>query len=722
MRFTQGLSSMKSNSFELTIRSTVLSVFLPLMVCFTGLAQTAGTLDLTFDPGQGANGTVSSILMLADGSMLVGGEFTEFDGVTVPYLTRLDSDGSLHPSFNPGSGPDAPVLAIVRYNSTRYLVVGEFTSYAGITQRHAVLIDENGARDASFQSLGSLIGTVRNAAVQNDGKVVLVGSMTSPFNGIVRLNADGTVDGGFNPGSGLELASARVNDVLIQSNGDIVAAGDFQTYDGNPAGRVVRIEPDGQYWGSINNSGTGADGEIFDLEPFEWQKTLITGDFWGYDGNTSTYLANIAVDLGYDVTIGGFGSIPNGPGRVIKLQDDGKFLLGGDFSTFILSSANRLVRVNADGSRDMSFQVGAGAEGGNVHTIAIQEDGGILIGGTFTSYDGVTRNGIARVNGDPCFSQLSGSVSHDGNPVSSGWVFTYIQSGGQAYVKADSVQISNGSYLFPALPVYPSPFILQAVADPTVYPPSQAAPTFYAAEGMSHQWDAPGYTYQLISECNGSQSIDISIIIPESANELPGQSVLRGQVRWADNKVAAEDPIPLIDIVVERVPPGNSVFSFSQTDLDGRYEFVNVPAIPEQGFFYRIYIPFPGIPMDDTYAIEIVNNETVIDNLDFIIDTVANLIFPVGNTNVGLQQAVVSGSLILMPNPMSDRMTVILPSDLTGPVHFKVMDALGRVKVRQTVLQGRSFVFRRDNMASGVYLLEVIGNRSQRMVARFAVE
>jgi hypothetical protein len=308
--------------------------------------------------------------------------------------------------------------------------------------------------------------------------------------------------------------------------------------------------------------------------------------------------------------------------------------------------------------------------------------------------------------------------------VQSGKVITYrAVVDGAGYQRADSVLIVAGQYSFPQLPVYASPFLLQAVPDPLLYPPAVATPTFYALEGMSHQWDTPGLTFSLQSACNGIQTRNISIIVPQSAAEPPGANTLKGQVRWAENKVAAEDPIPLIDIVVEKVPPGNSVFAFTETDVEGRYEFVDVPAVPQDGYYYRLYVSYPGIPMDDTYVIEITATDTVYENLDFIIDTVANLIFPVGNPNVGIGEVdAQSAPLLLMPNPMTDAMAVILPCDLNVGFRYRVTDALGRVKTTQSVLQGRGFVIKKDTLTSGVYLLEVMTESGQRMSARFVVE
>jgi uncharacterized delta-60 repeat protein len=82
-----------------------------------------------------------------------------------------------------------------------------------------------------------------------------------------------------------------------------------------------------------------------------------------------------------------------------KIQSDGKILLGGTFTTYKGVTSNRIIRLNTDASIDTSFNVGTGFDG-TVIDIQIQSDGKILVGGGFTTYSGVTSNRIIRLNTD----------------------------------------------------------------------------------------------------------------------------------------------------------------------------------------------------------------------------------------------------------------------------------------------------------------------------------
>src|SRR5439155_5779816 len=80
----------------------------------------------------------------------------------------------------------------------------------------------------------------------------------------------------------------------------------------------------------------------------------------------------------------------------VAIQKDGKVLAGGIFTTVDTESRNNIVRFNPDGSLDRGFAP-AQVTGGGVHIIVVQSDAKILLGGYFTSVNGVSRNGVARL-------------------------------------------------------------------------------------------------------------------------------------------------------------------------------------------------------------------------------------------------------------------------------------------------------------------------------------
>ncbi len=117
-----------------------------------------------------------------------------------------------------------------------------------------------------------------------------------------------------------------------------------------------------------------------------------------------------------------------GNGEVIDgiQQADGKLILVGGFSTFNGIAANHIVRINLDGSVDPTFKAGAGADN-NITSITYNATTNkILITGTFTTYGGSAKKGVAMLNAD-------GSIDNTFN-------FGTITSGVATY----AAQLNNG--------------------------------------------------------------------------------------------------------------------------------------------------------------------------------------------------------------------------------------------------------------------------------------
>src|SRR5206468_4290232 len=65
--------------------------------------NTDGTVDLTFDTGSGADGTVYSIALQSDEHVIIGGDFTMVNGLLRRGVARLNPDDPIDVQFLPGS-------------------------------------------------------------------------------------------------------------------------------------------------------------------------------------------------------------------------------------------------------------------------------------------------------------------------------------------------------------------------------------------------------------------------------------------------------------------------------------------------------------------------------------------------------------------------------------------------------------------------------------------
>ncbi|MFM9006926.1 MAG: delta-60 repeat domain-containing protein, partial [Flavobacteriales bacterium] len=63
-----------------------------------------GTLDAGFNPGTGADNIIYATALQTDGKIIIGGQFTSYNGTTRNSIARLNADGTLDASFNPGTG------------------------------------------------------------------------------------------------------------------------------------------------------------------------------------------------------------------------------------------------------------------------------------------------------------------------------------------------------------------------------------------------------------------------------------------------------------------------------------------------------------------------------------------------------------------------------------------------------------------------------------------
>ncbi|MDX2306572.1 MAG: hypothetical protein NW226_27425 [Microscillaceae bacterium] len=347
-----------------------------------------GSIDSTLDPGTGFNNLVYVISLLPDGKILTGGEFTLFDITTQNRISRINADGSL----DTGGGFDNAVFSLVLQPDGKILAGGAFKSYNGVSRSRIARLNADGSLDTGFIT-GIGFGEpseVYALILQPDGKILAGGFFISydgvPRASIVRLNSDGSLDASFNPGSGF---NTTVISLALQPDGKILAGGFFTSYGGIPSNRIIRLNADGSLDTGFN-PGSGFNERVISLALQPDGKILAGGFFTSYNGITRNQItrlnANGSLDTSFDP-----GTSLNDVVRSINIQPDGKILAGGDF-TFI-------TRLNAGGSLDTGFDSGTGFDE-FVRSITLQSDGKILVGGNFTSYNGVSSNHIARLNTD----------------------------------------------------------------------------------------------------------------------------------------------------------------------------------------------------------------------------------------------------------------------------------------------------------------------------------
>lgn len=360
-----------------------------------------GTLDTTFEPGSGFN-SYNAIAVQTDGKILIGGYFTSYNGVARKHIARLNSDGTLDTSFGSAVGLDSTVREIVLQPNGKILIIGDFLAFDGISRKCIARLNADGSLDTTFNP-GNGANGIETINIQADGKILIGGYFsTYDFTSrscFARLNSDGTLDATFNLGTGFD---GSVRKIIPQSNGKMVVAGSFTSYNGTAKNSLARLNSDGTLDTSLD-SGTGANESIYTITVKTNGKILTGGNFTSFNTTLIGRLAQLNTDGTIDTTFlnpGGFGSGSNQSISRMAVQPDGKILITGEFfSSYNGIATKRLARLNADGTLDTAFNTGTGP-GSSVYAITTQTDGKILIGGRFGNYNGVSRNGIARLNSD----------------------------------------------------------------------------------------------------------------------------------------------------------------------------------------------------------------------------------------------------------------------------------------------------------------------------------
>lgn len=204
--------------------------------------------------------------------------------------------------------------------------------------------------------------------------------------------------------------------VVVASRGNVGRNPSLTVINGNPAisfydetaGMLLysrSSDAQGVVWGSPI-SVLGQAVTVLCVAPLPDGKVLVGGAFTNFDGAAVRRLVRLNQDGSMDSTFDA--NIMNGEVRAILPQDydaDGtidRILVGGTFTAVRVDknstsdlSRNRLVRLNSDGTLDSSITLSAN---GDVRIISAQQDGKVLVGGSFTSLNGASRARLARLN------------------------------------------------------------------------------------------------------------------------------------------------------------------------------------------------------------------------------------------------------------------------------------------------------------------------------------
>lgn len=349
---------------------------------------------------------VQTVRVLADGSLVAGGNFQSVGGTFVGGLARWNGTAWL--PYGSGvlrNGLPGSVGALLQTSNGDLLIGGMFTHIDG-TAANAVA-RWNGSTWAplggGIQAIGS-DGVWALAELQNGD--IVAGGFFGSAGGVVVSNIgrwDGTAWSAL--GTGVSTAppfTLTVNALSVRPNGDLLVGGAF-TYASGILTRGIAAW-NGTAWSPLGPGfqplGIGSNGRVTTLVQLPNGDVIAGGNFASGGGQIGDRLSRwngsswLPLAAGINNTVN---SIDVGP--------DGTVWIGGNFTVVGSTAANGVARRGPGGWEPLGSGVA-----GSVRAVLAQANGGLVVGGDFTSAGGVSASWIARWNGSS-WSSLGAGVN-----------------------------------------------------------------------------------------------------------------------------------------------------------------------------------------------------------------------------------------------------------------------------------------------------------------------
>lgn len=363
-----------------------------------------GMLDSTFFHTGGFDKPVQHIVIQPDGKYIVAGEFLTFNGDSVNRVVRLFPNGNIDTSFNLSVKITNQIKSVLIQDDGKILVGGYLGIYCNCNSyKRLIRVQTNGLEDTTFKVPKEIDSPVFGMALQKDGKILIGGWWDrAGVSRIARLNSDGSLDKSFKAYGSDGFVSA----IVVQSDGKIVAAGEFNYWNGYRGVErfgIVRLHSDGSY----DNTFAKAQGPAYCFynDPItalaiqKDDKVIVSAYLQGINGVGENQISRLNLDGTLDQS---FKCEYVNPYRdwdhrtyvqSIRVLKSGKIIVAALFwASEQFKEARFLAAFNSDGSIDYSFNQGSGPND-FVYALGVQSDDKIVIGGKFDAYNNVAGQG-----------------------------------------------------------------------------------------------------------------------------------------------------------------------------------------------------------------------------------------------------------------------------------------------------------------------------------------
>jgi uncharacterized repeat protein (TIGR01451 family)/uncharacterized delta-60 repeat protein len=350
------------------------------LLCLGTATSDAQTYDPTFNAQ--INIRANAIALQSDGKVVAAGHVYEL-GHESAY--RFNADGTHDPTFTLDPSISGRIVGDIAMLPDGRILVATYALAPGTSA--VVRLLSNGALDPTFMS--PVLGIATSVIVQPDGRILVAGFLSTEGDdetwALMRLEADGAIDGTFTPVEG--TANPVAGGLARYADGRIVLVGNLWLNGQFRSQALVRLTSTGAvdllYDGAIHFAGPVAvrpDGQVLVLG----HRVSPTPD---PTARIFQFLPDGTVDASFNTTIGEHAGVTG-----FALQPNGRLVIAGNDPVLNGIPTFDVVRLLLDGSIDLSFGIGLErASGAGIDEVLVQPDGKVLAAG-----DGVTQ-GLARL-------------------------------------------------------------------------------------------------------------------------------------------------------------------------------------------------------------------------------------------------------------------------------------------------------------------------------------
>lgn len=361
----------------------------------------------------GAEPQILTMVKQPDGKVLLAGSFP---GAPGEMIVRLKPNGTLDETFNADLITGA-ISKMVVQGDGKILLAGALVSPGGNPSPTALLrLNSDGTIDPTLTGVVTTNESIFAIGAQSDGKIILAGLFTSvnetPRPYLARLLTDGTLDTLFQPSVG-----ALITTMVVDRDDSILC--------GTRPNKIVRFKPDGttdanfraQFTSQFNNSNLSPSCIVVD----DYGRILVGGIFTTVNATSRKNLARLLPNGVTDSNFFAGGASSDGAPDVVALQDDGRIFIG----SYHYYGSGGVLRLLEDGTRDASFNVEPVASSLWAHLsgLALLGDRGLLVSGEFEEIDGIAQKNLALLllGRQPGGFRIAGgrtrTVTENGGPV-----------------------------------------------------------------------------------------------------------------------------------------------------------------------------------------------------------------------------------------------------------------------------------------------------------------